>query len=755
MLSLLVAVPLALALQPTPASISGQVRRADTGEPIVGAVVAVPELARESRTDERGRYSLPGIAAGPRHLSVRSLGFAPQTLHALVPRTGALEIDVTLTAVPQRLAEVTVRQALAARGVDDSSRTTFPDRTVRRREIDTWPLMAERDPLLALSGGEVIIRPEMPSGLHIRGASADQTAYRLDGVPVLNPLHAAGMVSAWNPDGIASVRIASTLDDARTPGAGGVVAATTLDASRVPGHVSASVGTTQSRLTLHGLLGVDGGYYLIGVRSNATASAVARREGSYIRNEASDAIAKLELPVFGGHLRMLDVRNDDEIQAPASIATDGAPADTTRNVFEWGGRSSGLAWSRATARGSVRVQAWQATSHAGAKWGEAGPNGRQTILVNRRRDDGVSASIVRAGTVARTSVGVSVERSATVYGTHDAAETAAFRRDSHVLLPSAFAHHSRSVSRTVRVDAGASATALRGTVYVDPRVGIRWSPAAAVTLTSEYARLHQFAQSLRNDESVVGSVFPAELFVNAGSGGVPVAESELVVVGVDARPAAGVRLAMQAFSRRSGGLALVAPRTGEPFATGDFVIGRANGRGASLELAVSGQRAAVQAAYGVQRLRYVADQSSWIPQFGTAQTVEGGVTLFPTPTFSISIGAVGAWGRRTTAVVGAFEWESCNLLDRGCEFGGTPRARSDALGATTLPAYFRADIGARKHWHFSLAAHAVELSLFGTVSNVSNRRSLLTRAIDPVTLAPTDIRMRPLAPLVVGLDWRF
>ena len=755
MLSLLVAVTLAFGLPPTLASISGQVRRADTGEPVAGAVVAVPELARESRTDDRGHYAMQGIAAGPWHLSVRALGFAPRTMHVLVPRTGGVDLDLTLAAAPQRLAEVTVRQALAMRGLDDSSRATFPDRLVRGNEITSWPLTAERDALLALSGGEVTMRAEMPSGLHIRGAAADQTAYFLDGFPVLNPLHAAGMVSAWNPDGIASVRVASTVDNARTPGAGGVVSATTRDAAREPGNASASIGTTQARMTLHGLLGVDGGSYLIGVRSNATASAVARREGSYIRNEASDAIAKLELPVFGGQLRVLDVRNDDEIQAPAIVTGDGAPADTTRNVFEWGGRSSGVAWSRVTARGSLRVLGWQATSHAGATWGEAGPDMRRTFLVNRRRDEGASASIVRASTVGRTSAGVALERSATLYRTQGASQATAFVRDLHVLLPSAFAHHSRRVSRTVRVDAGASATALRGSVYVDPRVGVRWSPTSAVTLTTEYARLHQFAQSLRNDESVVGSVFPAELFVSAGAGGVPVAGSDLAVFGVDAHPASGVRIAMQAFSRRSRGLALVAPRTAEPFAAGDFVIGGANARGASLELAVSGQRAAMQATYGAQRVRYVADQSSWIPQFGTAQTVEGGVTLFPTPTFSISIGAVGAWGRRTTAVIGAFEWESCNLLDRGCEFGGTPRARSDALGATPLPAYFRADIGARKHWHFSLAARAVELSLFGTVTNVGNRRSLLTRAIDPVTRATTDINMRPLAPLVVGLDWRF
>jgi hypothetical protein len=54
-----------------------------------------------------------------------------------------------------------------------------------------------------------------------------------------------------------------------------------------------------------------------------------------------------------------------------------------------------------------------------------------------------------------------------------------------------------------------------------------------------------------------------------------------------------------------------------------------------------------------------------------------------------------------------------------------------------------------------LGGKDVELALFGTVTNLLARRNVLAEAIDPVTGERSDIEMRPLAPLVVGLDWRF
>jgi hypothetical protein len=47
------------------------------------------------------------------------------------------------------------------------------------------------------------------------------------------------------------------------------------------------------------------------------------------------------------------------------------------------------------------------------------------------------------------------------------------------------------------------------------------------------------------------------------------------------------------------------------------------------------------------------------------------------------------------------------------------------------------------------------VALFATATNLLNRTNLLTYATDAATGQRRPVEMRPLAPLVVGLDWRF
>ena len=49
----------------------------------------------------------------------------------------------------------------------------------------------------------------------------------------------------------------------------------------------------------------------------------------------------------------------------------------------------------------------------------------------------------------------------------------------------------------------------------------------------------------------------------------------------------------------------------------------------------------------------------------------------------------------------------------------------------------------------------VELAVFGAMTNILNRRNVLAHGTHPVTGERLEIEMRPQAPLVVGLDWRY
>jgi hypothetical protein len=269
------------------------------------------------------------------------------------------------------------------------------------------------------------------------------------------------------------------------------------------------------------------------------------------------------------------------------------------------------------------------------------------------------------------------------------------------------------------------------------------------------ARRRQFAQSLRNPESVAGNIFPADLFVGVGVDGVPIARSDVGIVSLEHRPAPGLRWGVQAYARDFDHLALVAPRDDDPFATSGFAKGSGVARGIAVEGGANGARYGVLVSYGLQHVRMSVEDARYVPDHGATHSIDAGVIVFPSVTSSVRLGLSSALGRRGTAVVGPMEWEACNLLDGGCEFAGSPLNRAGPLGGSKLPAYVRLDLGVRKHWHMELAGRDGQLAVFAAATNLLARKNVLTYAIDPDTGQRSEIEMRPLSPLVVGVDWRF
>jgi hypothetical protein len=209
------------------------------------------------------------------------------------------------------------------------------------------------------------------------------------------------------------------------------------------------------------------------------------------------------------------------------------------------------------------------------------------------------------------------------------------------------------------------------------------------------------------------------------------------------------------YARATDDLLLVAPRAGEPFTPRGFAIGSGSARGVAAELAVSRPRYGVVASYGLQRVRLHYDDTSYVPEHGPAHLLEGGLTVLPRRSLAVRLGGTAAFGRRTTPIAGGIEWEACNLLDQGCEFGGSPYQGNGPLGGMALPAYFRLDLGVRKQWHLNLGSRNADLALFGTLTNLLGRRNVLAFTPEAGTGRPVGVEMRPASPLVLGLDWRF
>ncbi len=737
----------ALAANAATVPVTGTVRDADSGAPLAHVVISVPGLHHDILTGDDGRYTFDA-PPGTVRVVVRRFGYTAQSFDALVPDRGSLEVDIVLRRDPILLApiEVTARASTTTGGLPP----TFPDRSVSPDDVRVNPFTPEPDALRALGWAEVSVDPETPSGLHIRGGASDQVGYLLDGIPVFSPYRSGGTFGAWNPDALASIDIVAATPLHTAPEAlSGVVSAHT----RSPGSSFASRGSvsaTQARAEIDGPLGRSGAGYLASVGSAFPGLALHNQEASHLNGDNLDGLAKLESPLFGGGVRVLGYGSRTTVDVSAVPETpDSVPAAAARHALAWNGYSFGAEWSRPLSDAtSLLLRGWTASGSADVWW--VG-DGALEHLVSQRDDDGAVATLDVAALGGSTTIGVRAQRMTTDYALSSDSSDVSLHEVTPVTT--GFVEHRRRLSPSVELDASLAAAYATAETYVSPSAQLRWRAARALVVSASVARRHQFAQSLRNTESVVSSVFPADLYL--GAGGVPVATSDIAIVALEHTPRPWLRLGAQGYARDFEALALVAPREGGPFASSGFTTGNGVAHGVSLEARASSEHYLVLASYAYQRvqLQYAGDE--YAPNYGASHAVQAGLVYTPSRSYSFRLGLQGLLGRRTTATSGSLEWESCNLIDSGCEFAGNPSQWAGELGGTELPSYFRLDLGVRREWDVHLAGYGGRMGLFGTATNLLGRRNVMTVTVDPATGQRSNLDSVPISPLVVGIDWNF
>jgi hypothetical protein len=233
-----------------------------------------------------------------------------------------------------------------------------------------------------------------------------------------------------------------------------------------------------------------------------------------------------------------------------------------------------------------------------------------------RRDLGLQAQVDHRSSGALTSLGIRLEQSHAAFDiAPDSANGPRSSRATRIVVGTLFVDQTRRLSHGLELGLG-TGLALAGTaVRLGPHAQLRWSPAEALTFRASYSRRHQYSQSVRNAESVVGNIFPADLYLGAGSYGVPIARSDLGVIAVDYQAGSRVRVGLQAYRRYTDGLLLVAPTEGEPFTLGNFTTGSAAATGLSVTAGYSSPRVGLVASYGLQRVRFPGGRTDLRAEF--------------------------------------------------------------------------------------------------------------------------------------------
>ncbi|MVN76621.1 TonB-dependent receptor plug domain-containing protein [Hymenobacter sp. HMF4947] len=246
------------------ATLSGRVRDAKSGEPVVGASVYIESPNIGASTDQFGSYTLT-LPVGRHQLFVRGLGLKNTTRLLAVQGNGKLDLDVEEDITP--LKEVVIE-------AEKDRNVTSLQMGVQKLDIKTIKqvptVFGEADILrviLTLPGVKSV--GEGNTGMSVRGGGTDQNLVLFNDATIYNPAHLFGFFSAFNPDMLKSVELYKSTVPARYGGRlSSVLDIATREGNRKQLSASGGIGLLTSRLTLEGPLAKGKGSFLVGGRTS-------------------------------------------------------------------------------------------------------------------------------------------------------------------------------------------------------------------------------------------------------------------------------------------------------------------------------------------------------------------------------------------------------------------------------------------------------------------------------------------------------
>lgn len=243
--------------------ITGSVRNADTGEPVVGAVIFHQESAAAVVTDPFGRYSA-AFPAGTGTLKITCVGMKETVRRILIYSAGKFDIELKEHVTPLR--EVVVESERGANlsgmqmGLEKIDIKTMKQVPLALGEVDVMKVV------LTLPGVQSV--GENSTGINVRGGATSQNLILFNDATIYNPSHLFGFFSAFNPDVIKNVE----LYKGGVPAEYGGRLASVLEVSMREGNKkkfagAGGIGPVTGRLTLEGPIIKDKASFLVGARS--------------------------------------------------------------------------------------------------------------------------------------------------------------------------------------------------------------------------------------------------------------------------------------------------------------------------------------------------------------------------------------------------------------------------------------------------------------------------------------------------------
>jgi hypothetical protein len=749
----------------------GIVRAGDTGNPLPGAIVEIVGSNSRTWSDSTGSYRLALGPPGTHHLRVSRVGYVARALD-IVSDSTPLRVDIALVPQPLVLALITVVDTaprISTRDKGPPARFELGERALGGEQLRASPALIEADALRALTmAAHATALPDAATSLHVRGGAADENRVLLDGVPIYNPYHAAGTLTAVNPDVISAVTLHAGVPSAQYGDALSSVIALSTDApdsshSRVRG----GIGPSGVRQAVDVPLTWPKASLLVAGRHSVGDLYTAVQGPGTSAARYSDFFARATARLGSGTLKLFSLRADDRLVFDAhgdgTVAPIDVPPAGASNQFAWSSRTHAGIWSTPSEGGDgapprAVVRGWYSSFDASAVWDQSG---RPIRLANALSSLGLSAQGAWTLRGVQVTAGAEGER---LRGAYRLVDDAIVRSDSarpllslggESLALSAFAQGQWSWSSRWTLSTGARARLdCVQSCALEPRLAVRFRPSNGVTLSAGFARMHQRTQSLRNDESLIDGIVGIALPVIAQPGVAPLARSDQFTAAMDARLPFGIDLTLDGYVRHLSGLLLVAPSTAQPFAIDAYAEGSGAASGVGVSAVRYGARTTTSAAYSLATTTRVAGTTQYRPAYGPAQTLTLWTVFQLARATTTHATLWGLAGRPATASVGEFDWSPVPFANGAGDIAGSPQQFVGPLGGTSLPAYWRLDAGVRHAWHPGWSDRFSVLTGSLAVTNVLNRVNAFRTIQGSKGTAPRAVVLPPRS-VVFSMEWKY
>lgn len=245
------------------ATLQGNVKDIETGEPLIGATIYVEELQLGTASNAYGFYSIT-LPKGQYKLEYRLLGMRTVQRNIIIHSDGKL--DVELEDKVEALNEVTV----VAKQENIVKSLRMGVEKISMKSIKQLPMgFGEADIIktsLMLPGVQSV--GEASSGFNVRGGSVDQNLILLNDASILNTSHFFGFFSSFNSEIIKDVTLYKSGVPAKYGGrVSSVMDITLKDGNKKKLEVGGGISPVSGRLNIEGPIVKDKSSFIIGARS--------------------------------------------------------------------------------------------------------------------------------------------------------------------------------------------------------------------------------------------------------------------------------------------------------------------------------------------------------------------------------------------------------------------------------------------------------------------------------------------------------